>query len=157
METGTIEFSLTIDIYRPLEQVFAFIAAPENDFYWQYGTLVSDRQSRGAVGMGTIFRTVGHFMGRRFESVYEVIQFAPNTRYGFKSLSGPIDSYRLYTFETVRGSTRLGTSVQIRLGEPFRPNPIGVAKVAKKEHRENLALLKSILEATPVSRAARRP
>jgi len=149
-ENGMIRFDLNTDIYRPLQQVFAFVATPENDFHWQYGTLMSAKISTGAIGVGTLFRTVEHFMGQRIESVYEVTEFEPNKRYGFKSLSGPIDSYILYIFEIMKGSTRIGNSVQISWSEPFKSNPIAAEKTVKKEHRENLALLKDILEESPI-------
>jgi hypothetical protein len=143
-----IKFNLNTDIYRPLQQVFSFVATPQNDFYWQYGTLMSDKISKGEIGVGTLFRTVGHFMGRRIESVYEVTEFKPNQEYGFKSRSGPMDSYTLYTFEIMKGSTRVSNSIQIGMGEPFKSNPMTAEKTVKKEYRENLALLKAILESS---------
>jgi len=149
-----IKFDLNTDIYRPLEQVFAFVATPENDFHWQYGTLSSARISKGAMGVGALFRAVGHFMGQRMESVYEILEFEPNKRYGFKSLSGPIDSYTLYTFDLVKGRTRINHSTQISMGAPFQPNPTTTERSVKKEYRENLALLKNILEASPAHRQA---
>src|SRR5512138_1786754 len=138
-----IKFDLNTDIYRPLQQVFAFVATPENDFHWQYGTLTSDIISIGAMGIGTLFRVVGHLLGQRMESVYEITEFEPNKRYGFKSLSGPIDSYTLYRFEIIKGRTRISNSTQISWGEPFKSNPISAEKTVKKEYRENLALLKN--------------
>ena len=146
-----IEFDLNTNIYRPLQQVFTFVAAPENDFYWQYGTLRSARISEGELCVGALFRTVGHFMGRRIESVYEVTEFNPNKRYGFRSLSGPMNSRMLYTFEIIKGSTRINHSIQINVGETLTPNPISAEKTikaVKKEYKENLALLKDLLEAS---------
>ncbi|HSL43744.1 MAG TPA: hypothetical protein VK897_09955 [Anaerolineales bacterium] len=145
-----MKFDLNTNIYRPLQQVFTFVTTPENDFYWQYGTLASDKISRGEMGVGTLFRTVGHFMGRRFESVYEVTEFNPDQRYGFKSQSGPMESYTLYTFEIIKGITKIGHSTQISLSEPFKSNLITAEKTVKKEYRENLALLKDILESSRV-------
>ena len=146
-----IKFDLNTNIYRPIQQVFAFVAAPENDFYWQYGTLRSARISQGEICVGALVRTVGHFMGRRIESVYEVTEFNPNKCYGFKSLSGPMDSRTLYTFEIIKGSTRINHSAQISLGETLTLNPISAEKTlktVKKEYRENLALLKDLLESS---------
>lgn len=156
MENGMMKFDLNTSIYRPLQQVFAFVTTPENDFYWQYGTLMAGKIAGGETGMGTLFRTVGHFMGRRFESVYEVTEFQPNQRYGFKSHSGPMDSHTLYTFEIMKGATKINYSTQIILGEPFKSNPITAEKMAKKECRENLALLKDILESSRVEIASER-
>jgi hypothetical protein len=50
----------------------------------------------------------------------------------------------------MKGSTRIGNSVQISWSEPFKSNPIA----AKKEHRENLALLKDILEESLIHRSS---
>jgi polyketide cyclase/dehydrase/lipid transport protein len=149
-----IKFDLNTYIYRPLQQVFAFVAMPENDFHWQYGTLISTLISKGEMGVGTLFRAVSHFLGRRIESVYQVTEFEPNKRYGFKSLSGPLDSHTLYTFEVMKGSTRINISTQISLGEVFESNPTTAEKVVKKQYRENLALLKDVLEASQVDRSS---
>ena len=77
-------------IYRPIKQVFDFISMPENDFQWQYGTLKSAQVSEGGLRVGTFFRSVGHFMGHRIQGTYEVTEYEPNKKYGFKSLSGPL-------------------------------------------------------------------
>jgi Polyketide cyclase / dehydrase and lipid transport len=151
-ENGMIRFDLNTYIYRPLKQVFAFVATPENDFHWQYGTLVSAQISKGEIGVGALFRAVGHFMGRRIESVYEVTEFEPNKRYGFRSLSGPMDSHTLYTFEIMEGSTKINISTQINPGDLFKPNDTTAEKAVKKQYRENLALLKDVLEASPTDR-----
>ena len=143
-----MKFELTTDIYRPLAQVFAFVTTPENDFHWQYGTLMSAKISKGEMGSGALFRAVGHMMGRRMESVYEVTEFEPNKRYGFKSLSGPMDLWSLYTFEVMKGSTRISHGTQIILGEPFKSNSPTAERTVKREYRENLALLKDILESS---------
>ncbi|HJS20483.1 MAG TPA: SRPBCC family protein [Anaerolineales bacterium] len=151
-----MKFDLSTDIYRPLTQVFAFVTTPENDFHWQYGTIMSDKISRGEMGVGTLFRVVGHLMGRRVESVYEVTEFEANKRYGFKSLSGLMDLHTLYTFEIMKGSTRIYHSAQISLSEPSKSNPTMAEKTIKKEYRENLGLLKDILESSRVEKSLER-
>lgn len=148
-----IRFDLNTHIYRPPVQVFAFVATPENEFQWQYGTLASAQISRGEMGLGTLFRAVNHLLGRRTEIVYEVTVFEPNQRYGFKSISGPVDSYTLYTFEIAQGGTKINLSTETTTGDTLKPSHAVVEKKLKKQYRENLAMLKSILEAHPVLRA----
>ncbi|HET9912293.1 MAG TPA: SRPBCC family protein [Anaerolineales bacterium] len=142
-----ISFDLNTLIYRPLTQVFAFVATPENDFQWQYGTLASTQISAGTVGLGTLFHVVGHVMGLRIESTYEVTVFEPNKRYGFKSVSGPVASHTLYTFATTEAATKISLSTEANPGDLFKPNNAIVVKRFKKEYKENLAMLKSVLEA----------
>jgi|SRR5215216_959463 len=152
-ESSTIRLDLTAHIYRPLIQVFTFVATPENDFQWQYGTLTSTRVSRGELALGTRFRAVGHLLGWRMETLYEVTVFEPNLRYGFKSVSGPVDSYTLYTFEIYQGGTKVNLSTETNPKDVFKPNGTAAVKQFKKQHKENLAMLKSVLEANQVLRA----
>lgn len=153
-EHAMIQLDLNTNIYRPLKQVFVFVTTSENDFYWQYGTLMSAKISDGETGVGTLFRAVGHFMGQRMENVYEVTEFELDKRYGFKSISGPLELSTSYTFDIMKGSTRICHSTQINLGNLSRSNPVSVEKTVKKEYRENFALLKNILEATQVDKTA---
>jgi len=60
-----INLNISALIYRPVNQVFDFVSAPENDFQWQYGTLETARLSKGGSVTGSFFRSVGHLMGRR--------------------------------------------------------------------------------------------
>ena len=145
-ENGMIKFDLDIDIYRSLRDVFSFVVKPENDFHWQYGTLMSTQISKGEMKVGALFQAVGHFMGRRMEVMYEVMEFEPNKKYGFKSKSGSMQSYTLYTFDVVKHSTRMHAFVQIDPGNPWKPSDTATARTVKKQYRENLALLKGILE-----------
>ena len=147
-----IHFDLSTHIYRPLTQVFAFVAAPENDFQWQYGTLASTQISPGEIGLGTLFRAVGHFLGQRIETVYEVTVFEPNKSYGFRSVSGPLDEYILYTFEMSQGATKVTLCTETNPKELSKPQSPVVVKQFKKQHKENLAMLKSILEARQIVR-----
>jgi len=149
-----IKFNLAIDIYRPLQQVFTFVVTPENDFYWQYGTLMSAQISNGVMGIGTCFRAVGHFRGRRMESVYEVTEFEPNKRYGFKSQSGSPSLYTLYTFDVTKGRTTMNVSIQLDPGDASVASHTATEKSVKKQYRENLALLKNILEASGIEKSS---
>jgi hypothetical protein len=86
------------------------------------------------MGLGTLIRVTGHIMGRRMEIVYEVTEFKLNKMYGFKSLSGFMDLHTLFTFEIMRGSTRINQSTQISLAEPFKAN----STTAKKRLEKNI-------------------
>src|SRR5687768_16029096 len=139
-ENTMISFDLNTQIYHPLKQVFSFVTTPENDFQWQYGTLASTQISGGEMGVGSLFRSVSHLAGHRIESVYEVTEFEPNKRYGFKSLSGPMDSHTLFTFEVTKGSTKINISTRVSPGDLFKTGNFIAEKKVKKQYRENLAL-----------------
>lgn len=149
-----IKFDLAVEIYRPLQEVFAFVVTPENDFHWQYGTLMSTQISSGEIGIGTLFRAVRHFMGRRMEGIYEVTEFESNKKYGFKSQSGYVATYTRYTFEVIKGKTIVSVFAQLDPGEMLTANDTVTQKSIKKQYRENLALLKDILETSQTEKSS---
>lgn len=137
----------SIVIYRPIKQVFEFMSSAENDFQWQYGTLSSARISEGATRVGGFFRSIGHLLGRRNQSTFQITEYAANETYGFKSVSGPVDSHTLYSFEMVRGSTKIDISTQVDTVNSPDIHEGVLEKHLRKQLKENLAMLKGLLEA----------
>ncbi len=146
-----IDLSASTTIYRPIKQVFDFISSSENDFQWQYGTLASAQVSEGAAKVGTFFRSIGHLMGRRMQSTFEITEYEVNTKYGFRSLSGPLHSHTVYTLESASGSTRINVCTHASASDPKQVHENALGKLMKKQLRENLAMLKTILEASRYS------
>jgi len=142
-----IRFDSNKLIYRPVKEIFEFITASENDFQWQYGTLASGQISEGAARVGAFFRSIGHFMGRRMESTFEVTEYEPARKYGFKSLAGPMHSQTLYTFEVTGGGTKVNVSTQASAVHLIQAPEGILEKQMKKQLKDNLAMLKNILEA----------
>lgn len=142
-----IDLNVSTMIYRPVKQVFDFISIPENDFQWQYGTLAAASLHEGASKTGSFFRSIGHLLGYRIQGLFEVTEYEPNRKYGFKSLSGPLHSQTSYTFESAGGSTKISISTQAHVVNSFQVNERLLEKRMKKQLRENLVLLKDLLEA----------
>jgi hypothetical protein len=141
-----ISINLNALILRPIRDVFDFIIAPENNSYWQYGSLGSVQLSSGDMQVGTLFSSIGHFMGRRIQSDFEVTEFETNKSYGFETISGPIQLQTSYSFETVDRGTAVIVSSLINPGGFFKlVDPI-VARAVKKQFKENLTTLKELLE-----------
>lgn len=141
-----INLTTSILVYRPIQQVFDFISTAENDFEWQYGTLASAQVSEGATRIGAFFRSVGHLMGRRIQGTYEVTEYEANKTYGFKSHTGPLQLQTLYTFEIAQGSTKVSVSTQANAVNFFKIPESILEKQLKKQLKENLVMLKGILE-----------
>src|SRR5271157_6020195 len=144
-------------IYRPIKQIFDFTSTPENDFQWQYGILKSAQISEGSMGVGTFIRSIGHFMGHRIEGTFEVTEYEPNKKYGFKSLSGPLHSQTLYTFEIAGGGTKVNISTQATATNLFQTDESILEKKLRKQLKENLELLKDILENSKPMEAVSNP
>jgi hypothetical protein len=126
--------------------VFEFISTSENDFQWQYGTLESARISTGDPKVGASFRSIGHVMGRRLVGTFEITEYEPNRSYGYKSLSGPLESETLYTFEMGQASTKINVQTQMKVDDSLQVPERIFEKQLKKQLRENLNLLKGLLE-----------
>ena len=135
-------------IYRPVRQVFDFVSSPENDFRWHYGTLAASQLAGGIPARGSIFRSLGHWMGRRNLSTFEVTEYRPHHEYGFRSLSGPFRSQTSYTLGLVEnGGTRIDISIQAHVVDFFQMDEGILEKRMMKQLKENLTLLKDLLEA----------
>ena len=142
-----IQIVSNTQIYQPIKRVFDFISTPENDFQWQYGTLSSTHLTGSAAGLGACFESTGHFMGRRVQSTFEVTTFEPNRKYAFKSLSGPLLSFTCYTLEIAKACTQVTLSMQANIINLMEVNENVFEKKMKRQFKENLSMLKSILEA----------
>ncbi len=141
-----INIDLGTLIDKPIKDVFAFVADPNNMTRWNSAVVSLEQVTPGDVGVGTKFKTVGEMMGRRMEGEMQVIAYEPDTKCGFQVNAGPMQVNLTITFKTV------GTGTKIRLNA--QGNPAGVFKLAegvmagrvKTMMEENLARLKSQLK-----------
>jgi hypothetical protein len=153
-ESYMINLISTTMIERPVKQVFDFISTAGNDVQWQYGALAASQLTLHPIGLGTLFSSLSYFMGRRLQGKFEVTEYEPNKKYGFRSLAGPIQTQTLYIFEKQLAGTRVDASTQVNQSGFFQMTDAFVARFAKKQLNDNLAALKKILESDqPVARA----
>ena len=75
-----------------------------------------------------------------------MIDYEPNSKYSFKSLSGPLQSFTFYTLEIAKGSTQVKASVEANIINLIELSDNVLEKKMKKQLKENLAMLKTILE-----------
>jgi hypothetical protein len=142
-----IQIISTTQIQRPVKQVFDFISAARNDVKWQYGTLAASQLTQNPIALGTLFSSFSHFMGRRLQSKFEVTEYEPNKKYGFRSLSGPIQTETLYHFESFQDGTRVDANLHVNQRGFFKFPDAFVTRFAHNQLTENLAALKYFLEA----------
>lgn len=107
-----MHYQVSTFISRPLTDVFQFTTNVENQSKWQAATVRNTQITPGAMGVGTQMRHTGKWLGRKYESVAEVIEYEPNRHWGYKSLSGPYDLVMHYHFEPVGDRTRLMMDVE---------------------------------------------
>ena len=135
-------------ICRPSGQVFDFVSTPENAVGWHYGTLAASTLSEGTPSKGTFFRTIGHWMGRRNLSTFEVTEYEPGQKYGFKSLSGPLSSQTSYSLGIGdNGCTKIKVSIQADGANFFQMDEGILEEKMQMQLKEDLTMLKALLEA----------
>lgn len=144
---GTTRVELEVTINRPVQEVFAFFVDPALAGRWQTAVAEAEQITEGPVGVGTRFRVIRNYLGRRLESTEEVIEYVPNRTFALRALSSPIPYEARSTFEEVDGATRIVASVQGDASGFFMAAGPVLARVLKREMESNLGHLKDLLEA----------
>ena len=142
---ATLETSIVMN--QPVEEVFAFVSNPENIPKWSSLGREVKITSAGPIGVGTTYRSVVAFLGRRIEGETEFTEYVPNCSFAEKSTSGPFPIENRTTFERVDGGTRVTfTTVAepsgfFKLAEPL------LMSLLKRQYQADLANLKDLMEA----------
>jgi hypothetical protein len=76
-------------IERPLDDVFAYLTNVTNAVAWHATELYVDLLTPPPVAVGSQFLEVTQKLGRRIESVVEVVEFDPPVRFACRAVDGP--------------------------------------------------------------------
>jgi uncharacterized membrane protein len=137
----------SVEINRPVEEVYKYVANPENLPQWT-GTVIETRtETPGPLLEGSTFTSVAKFLGRRIESPFEVTAHEFPRLHSHKSTGGPLSTAWTLTFEEVAGGTRY---TQVAEGEPGGffglVGPL-LERMGRRQLRTDLENLKDLLEA----------
>ncbi|MWG36039.1 SRPBCC family protein [Halomarina oriensis] len=146
--------SATIDVERPIADVWAFVADVENMDEWVVGSSDTHRVGHEE-GVGARYESQYSYGGRTSPMVYEVSAYEPEHLYGIRSVEGPFP----FEGELTLAETPTGTRVTntIDAGSDSRTTtvmftlfrPLTRRLMARRLHEE-LETLKEELEADPV-------
>ena len=138
----------SVEINRPPDVVFSYVANPENLPEWSGIVLDVQREGQDPLREGARFTTVAKFLGRRFETPFEVVSYEPPRRSSHKSTGGPMPQEWTRTFEeTEGGGTRLTQAVEGEPGGFFRLAGPLLERAGRRQFRTDLENLKDLLEA----------
>ena len=140
-----LEHSIVIN--APIEMVFDFMNNPEKEMLWRPELIEMEQTSEGPVDVGTTYREVMKFMGRKLEITAEITEYLPNKVSSIKSTSGPIAFELRGIFEPVEGGTRVSMEIDGKISGFFNVAESLVMKMAKKQMQEQLQTVKTLLEA----------
>lgn len=141
-----ITFEIGILIDRSIEDVFAFISNPMNLPKWQSMVTKVEPVSSGPVGVGSTFNVHSELMGRKIDSVMDITDYEPPSKFGFKNIAGPMQIQAMASFKPVGTGTRMGLNAKGEPGGVFKLAEGVLAKQVKSQLEENLKQLKSVLE-----------
>ena len=139
------EATNTVDIRRPPEQVFAFLADGENNSRWRSGVL--DIRHKSGDGEGAVYEqgVKGPF-GRRVPADYEITAYEPDRHIGFRAIAGPVrpeGSYDLTPLDS--GGTRVTFALRCTPGGLAKLMTPMVARTMRAEVAQ-LDRLRTVLE-----------
>lgn len=142
-----------ITINRPIEEVFAYVGDAGNGPKWQSALVEASRITKGSLGVGTQFKGVRKFMGRKMESVMHYTTYEPNKKVVFRSDSGSMPFVQTFLFEPAAGGTRLTARLELQTSGLMSLAKPMIASGVKREVDENFDVLKDLLESrvVPVS------
>lgn len=102
-----------VDIDRPMEEVFAYLADFENIPAWNYAIVETQKTSDGPVGVGTRYRQVRSLPGRS-EETFEVIDYQPHQAVTISGTLGTFTGELRYHLEPIESGTRLTNKVDLQ-------------------------------------------
>jgi len=126
-----------IEIPRPPEEVYAVIADLERGPEWQPSLVRVD------VERGKEVRRIG---GQEREASFDVTRDEPPRLFEIVSHGGPVRAKATFELTPVARGARVDLSLDLELGGALRFAGRMVRGRAEREARENLELLKALLE-----------
>jgi carbon monoxide dehydrogenase subunit G len=142
-----INFSTTIHIERPQQEIFDFMADPTNDTEWRDSAVSSEWVGEGPAGVGSKLKSVDRLLGRKIESTSEVTVWDPPRQYGQKSIGGPVPFALTVTLDPAGSGTQVTIEGQAEIGGFFKLAEGLAGKQLKKQIETDFAGLKRVLEA----------
>jgi len=147
------QFKTSIVIQRPREIVFAMVSNYQNSSLWVSGALEHQQITPGPIGVGTVIRTRGRFMGQPIEATRTVVTYESPSRYAFRSAYQQVPFTTTFEFEAWPNGTRLTATVE---GEPtglYKAAMPLIFSLIRQQLEGDLRRLKKLLEEQPATRA----
>jgi len=145
----------SIDVKIPVDNVFTYFARPEhisdqikND---TVGMTVIPMDIKEGMGVGTTFRIIGDFSGKRLEWDCETTEFVKNERISAKQIEGPFKRWHITNEFKALGENLTRVTMSVDYVMPFGPlgailDKAKFAKSAEKGMETALYNVRGLLE-----------
>jgi uncharacterized membrane protein len=146
----SVDVSTNVVINRPVEEVARYASDPDSVPAWYANIKSVEWKTPRPLQVGSRLAFVAHFLGRRLEYTYEIVEWIPGKRFVMRTADGPFPMETTYTWEAVAD-----TQTQMTLRN--RGMPAGFSKwlapfmafAVRRANQKDLALLKKRLEDSP--------
>ena len=138
-----LDFTHSIDIDRPANEVFAFVADFENNPRWQGGMKACRWTSDARMVKGATYVQEARFVGRKIDTHFVVTEIDPGRSISIES------TVSTFPIQVTRSVEPIGDD-RCRVTAHIRGQPTGVLKLfsgmVKKSVRKDYRALKALLE-----------
>jgi hypothetical protein len=136
-------------VHQPVEKVWSFFQTPESEMRWQ-PSILEETVVHDVVGVGMRCREVRAFLGRRMEAVWEITEYLPRKKVGFKSVESAIPYEGDYRFESLPDGTKFIYQIRMQKAKGFlRLATLLTNGLLRGQFRTDLGRLQDILEKLP--------
>jgi hypothetical protein len=149
----SVDVTTEIVIDRPLAEVAAFAANPDNAPAWYVNIKSVEWKTVPPLSVGSKVAFVARFLGRTLAYTYEIVQFVPQERLVMRTAEGPFPMETAYTWQSTGSSEQQGAT---RMTLRNRGMPTGFARIfapfmsaaMRRANSKDLAKLKALLESS---------
>ncbi len=147
--------SSSIDIKTPISTAFTYFARPEHvsDQFSETGVgmTVVPMDIKAGMGVGTTFRIIGDFNGKRLEWDCETTEFEKEEKIAAKMIKGPFKRWEITTEFKSLGDNLTKITMTVNYKMPFGPlggilNKVKFAKSAQRGMENALYKVRGLLE-----------
>jgi carbon monoxide dehydrogenase subunit G len=139
----SVDFEQAIEIARPADEVFAFLADFENNPRWQGGMRSCTWTSREEQVVGSTYVQEARFLGRRIDTHFRVTEYEPGRKISIESTKST------FPIQVTRKVEPLGEG-RCRVTAHIRGQPTGLLRLfsgmVRGSVRKDYAKLKVLLE-----------
>ena len=136
-----------IMIDKPLDEVVHYAANPDNAPEWYVNIKSAQWKSPRPLSIGSKIAFEAHFLGRKLEYTYEVIELIPKQKLVMRTAEGPFPMETTYTWTAIDASTTKmtlrNTGTPTGFSKLFAPI---MSKMMRKANTKDLQNIKQILE-----------
>jgi uncharacterized membrane protein len=143
-----VDVTTTVVINRSVDDVARYSSDPDNAPAWYANIKSVEWRTPRPLDVGSRVAFVAHFLGRRLEYTYEIVEFVSGQRLVMRTADGPFPMETTYTWQAAAGDA---TEMTLR----NRGRPAGFARwlapfmaiAVRRANQNDLRRLKTLLEA----------